>query len=258
MTTVTSPHPSLNIPHPPATSAAPPPLSGRGRGPAPPMLNAVIFDWDGVVVDSSAYHKRSWEILSGQILKPLPPGHFEMSFGRKNEAIIPALGWAHTPEEVADLAARKENIYRSLVREHGIEALPGVRELLSALRAEGIRTAIGSSTERANLDLPLGIMGLRPFFDVIVSGEEVHHGKPDPEIFLLAASRLGLPPAECLVIEDAHVGIEAAQRAGMNVLAVATTHPLDQLGAATAAVQRLTDVTVDHLRALDSIPSAAA
>jgi beta-phosphoglucomutase family hydrolase len=214
------------------------------------MLRAVIFDWDGVVVDSSAHHERSWEILAAGRGLPLPPDHFKRGFGKKNNVIIPDLGWATDPAEVDALAHAKEEIYRSLVREKGIAPLPGVRDLLSALRTADIPRAIGSSTERANLDCLLDMMDLRTFFDVIVSGEEVVHGKPDPSIFLLAAERLGLAPADCLVIEDALVGIEAARRAGMPVLAVATTEPLEALRGATAAVPDLRGVTVDTLGAL--------
>ena len=214
------------------------------------MLRAVIFDWDGVVVDSSAHHERSWEILAAQRGLPLPADHFKRGFGKKNNVIIPDLGWATEPAQVDALAHEKEEIYRSLVREKGIEPLPGVRDLLAALRGAGVPRAIGSSTERANLDCLLDMMGLRLFFDVIVSGEEVVHGKPDPSIFLLAAERLGVAPADCVVIEDALVGIEAARRAGMAVLAVATTEPLEALRGATAAAPDLTAVTVDTLRAL--------
>ena len=214
------------------------------------MLRAVIFDWDGVVVDSSAHHERSWEILAAQRGLPLPADHFKRGFGKKNNVIIPDLGWATEPAEVDVLAHEKEEIYRSLVRAKGIAPLPGVRELLAALRTAGLPRAIGSSTERANLDCLLDMMDLRAFFDVIVSGEEVVHGKPDPSIFLLAAERLGFAPAGCLVIEDALVGIEAARRAGMPVLAVATTEPLEALGGATAAIPDLRAVTVDTLRSL--------
>lgn len=192
-------------------------------------LRSVIFDWDGVVVDSSAHHERSWEILAAKRGLHLPPDHFKRGFGKKNNVIIPDLGWATDPAEVDALAKEKEEIYRSLVREKGIEPLPGVRALLDALHKKSIPRAIGSSTERANLDCLLDMMDLRRFFNVIVSGEEVIHGKPDPSIFLLAAERLGATPAECVVIEDALVGIEAAKRAGMPVLAVATTEPLDAL-----------------------------
>ena len=214
------------------------------------MLRAVVFDWDGVVVDSSAHHERSWEILAAKRGLPLPPDHFKRGFGKKNNVIIPDLGWATDPAEVDALAREKEEIYRSLVREKGIEPLPGVRELLAALQTAEIPCAIGSSTERANLDCLLDLMDLRKFFRVIVSGEEVVHGKPDPSIFLLAAERLGVAPAECVVIEDALVGIEAAKRAGMPVLAVATTEPLEALGSADAATASMVEVTPGRLESL--------
>ena len=212
------------------------------------MLRAVIFDWDGVVVDSSAHHERSWEIVAESRGLPLPKDHFKRGFGKKNNVIIPDLGWASTPGEIEALAREKEESYRALVREHGIAPLAGVRELLAALQNENIPAAIGSSTERANLDLLLDLMDLRRFFQVIVSGEEVTHGKPDPSIFLLAAERLGHAPRYCLVIEDAHVGIEAAHSAGIPVLAVATTHPLSELQDADAAVESLMDVSIETLR----------
>ena len=213
-------------------------------------LRAVIFDWDGVVVDSSAHHERSWEILAAKRNLPLPADHFKRGFGKKNNVIIPDLGWATEPADVDALAHEKEEIYRSLVREKGIAPLPGVRDLLAALEAHGIPCAIGSSTERANLDCLLDLMHLRKFFRVIVSGEEVVHGKPDPSIFLLAAERLAFAPADCVVIEDALVGIEAAKRAGMPVLAVATTNPIDMLDSADAAVADMTQVTLQHLASL--------
>jgi len=213
-------------------------------------LRAVIFDWDGVVVDSSAHHERSWEVLAERRGLPLPADHFKRGFGKKNNVIIPDLGWATEPVQVAALAHEKEEIYRALVREKGIEPLPGVRALLDALRGENVPCAIGSSTERPNLDLPLDLMGLREFFRVIVSGEEVEHGKPDPSIFLLAAERLGRAPGECVVIEDALVGIEAARRAGMPVLAVATTNRLEDLGAADAAVPTMAGVNPELLAGL--------
>jgi HAD superfamily hydrolase (TIGR01509 family) len=211
---------------------------------------AVIFDWDGVVVDSSAHHERSWEVLASRRGLPLPSDHFKRGFGKKNNIIIPDLGWATAPDEVGALAHEKETIYRSLVREHGIEPLPGVRELLISLQAAGVPRAIGSSTERANLDLLLDLMDFRPFFDAIVSGEEVEHGKPDPAIFLLAAQRLGAQPGACVVIEDAFVGLEAARRAGMKTLAVATTNTLEALQEADLAVASLVGITPDVIRAL--------
>lgn len=214
------------------------------------MLRAVLFDWDGVVVDSSAHHERSWEFLAARRGLPLPPDHFKRGFGKKNNVIIPDLGWATAAREVDALAHEKEEIYRELVRKHGITPLPGVRDLLAELLAAKIPCAIASSTERANLDLLLDIMDLRCFFAAIVCGDDVEHGKPDPTVFLLAARSLGVPPAECVVIEDALVGIEAAKRARMHVLAVATTEPLSELHGADKAVENLALVTLEVLQTL--------
>ena len=212
-------------------------------------MKGVIFDWDGVVIDSSAQHERSWEILAEEISRPLPEGHFKLGFGKKNQVIIPEiLGWATDAAEIAALSDRKEEIYRELVRQSGVQILPGARELVSALRLEGIPRAIGSSTPRGNLDAIFAATGLGELFDAVVCGDDVVHGKPAPDVFLLAAQMLGLPPAECLVVEDAHAGIEAAHRAGIPVLAVATTNPLSELAAATGAVESLADTTPAFLR----------
>ena len=212
-------------------------------------MKGVIFDWDGVVIDSSAQHERSWEILAEEISRPLPEGHFKLGFGKKNQVIIPEiLGWATDAAEIAALSDRKEAIYRELVRQSGVQILPGARELVSALRLEGIPRAIGSSTPRENLDAIFAATGLGELFDAVVCGDDVVHGKPAPDVFLLAAQKLGLPPAECLVLEDAHAGIEAAHRAGIPVLAVATTNPLSELAAATGAVESLADTTPALLR----------
>ena len=211
-------------------------------------MKAVIFDWDGVVIDSSAQHERSWEILAKEISKPLPDGHFLLGFGKKNALIIPEiLGWAIDPAAITALSDRKEEIYRELVQATGVLVLPGARELLAALREARIPRSIGSSTPRVNLDAILPLTGLAELFDAIACGDDVTHGKPAPDIFLLAAQKLHMPPADCLVIEDAHVGLEAARRAGMATLAVATTNPLADLQYADAAVESLASVTLDFL-----------
>jgi beta-phosphoglucomutase family hydrolase len=216
-------------------------------------MKGVIFDWDGVVIDSSAEHERSWEILSDEISRPLFPGHFKRGFGKKNELIISEiLGWSEEPEMIQKLANRKETIYRTLVRQRGVQILPGARELLAALQAESMPRAIGSSTPRENLEAIFSATGLGDFFDAVACGDDVVNGKPAPDVFLLAAQKLALAPADCLVIEDAHAGIEAARRAGMPVLAVATTNPLGELGAATRALESLVGATPSLLREIHS------
>ena len=206
-------------------------------------MKAVIFDWDGVVIDSSEQHERSWELLAAETRRTLPAGHFKAGFGKKNQEIIPGiLRWTDDPAEVARLGDRKEVLYRELVRSGGVRVLPGARELLVALRDEGIPRSVGSSTPRSNLEAIFAATGLGELFDAVVCGDDVSRGKPAPDVFLLAAERLGIPAADCLVIEDAHVGLAAARAAGMKVLAVATTHPLAELGAADAAVESLAGV----------------
>ena len=128
--------------------------------------------------------------------------------------------------------------------------LPGSRELLTALKQAGIPRAVGSSTSRINLDAIFASTGLGEFFDVVVSAEDVINGKPAPDVFLKAAELLGIPPQRCIVFEDALFGIEAARRAGMKVVAVATTNPLELLSHADRAVQSLAEISIQELQSL--------
>ncbi|MEM7395069.1 MAG: HAD family phosphatase, partial [Verrucomicrobiota bacterium] len=182
---------------------------------------AVIFDWDGVIIDSSRQHEQSWDIVAERYGLPLPEGHFKRGFGMKNEKIIPeVLQWTTEPEEVRKWADIKEATYREIITADGLEPLPGVTGLLDGLMEREIPCAVGSSTPRENLECALGLLGFRDAFRELVAGDDVVNGKPAPDIFLTAAERLGIEPGQSIVIEDAHVGIEAAKRAGMPVVAV--------------------------------------
>lgn len=206
---------------------------------------AAIFDFDGVIVNSAAYHEVSWDRLAEEEGRTLPPGHFKMGFGRKNTHIIPhILRWADDEQEIERLSRRKEALYREIVEEKGIEPLPGVREWLDVLKAKEVPCAIGSSTERLNLECVLEATGLLDYFQALISADDVTTGKPDPEVFLLAAEKLGCSPSDCIVFEDAHVGIEAAHAAGMKVVAVTTTHAREELGKADIVVDKLSDLSI--------------
>ncbi len=210
-----------------------------------------IFDWDGVVIDSSAHHEESWERLAKETGYQLPPGHFKKGFGMKNEFIIPnLLHWTADPVEIGRLSLRKEALYREIVLEWGLKPLAGVVTWLTQLNEAGIPCAIGSSTHRLNIETGLASIGLKDRFQVIITAEDVSHGKPDPEVFLNAASRLTVPPESCVVFEDALVGIEAAHRGGMKVVAVATTNPIELLNGADLAVHQLDELSVTCLREL--------
>jgi len=207
-----------------------------------------IFDWDGVIINSAGQHELSWERLAKECGKTLPEDHFKRGFGMKNEVIIPELlGWTTVPVEIRILSLRKEAIYREVVREQGMTALPGVEPWLRMLAEGGIACAIASSTHRENITTTLDVLGLEKFFSVIIAAEDVSRGKPDPEVFLTAAKKIGVEPADAVVFEDALVGITAAQAAGMRVVAVASTEPKEKLAHANWVVDRMDELSVAQL-----------
>jgi beta-phosphoglucomutase family hydrolase len=218
-------------------------------------LRGAIFDWDGVVIDSHAAHERAWEMLAAELAAPLPPGFFKATFGMRNDRIIPGYtGWAkpHETELVRELGLRKEAVYRDVIRCDGIAPLPGVVKLLRELQRSGIPCAVGSSTDRENIELIMSVTGLTPYFAAIAAAEDVQRGKPDPQVFLCAAEKIGRDPRDCVVFEDAPVGIEAALRAGARAIAVCTTHPPETFASSGAhrTVRSLEEVDAATLRDL--------
>ncbi len=178
----------------------------------------------------------------GQVM---PGDFFKKSFGMRNQTIIPTFfDWIDDDDSqrIEQLGDRKEEIYRELIRRDGIEPLAGVVELLRALKASNIPCCVGSSTPRKNVDTIMEVIGLGESFVDITAAEDVNEGKPHPAVFLKAAEKIGRNPEDCVVFEDAHVGIEAGLRAGMRVVAVATTHPADTLGDAHFVFDNLTEV----------------
>jgi HAD superfamily hydrolase (TIGR01509 family) len=218
-----------------------------------------IFDWDGVIIDSSHLHRRSWELLAHEIGRALPPDHFLRGFGMTNETILmELLGWTRALEVARQWSLRKEEIFRDLVRQNSIQSLPGVERWLGELSRAGVPRIIASSTHRANIEMILQRLRLPPFAG-IVSAEDVTRGKPAPDIFLEAARRLGLPPQRCVVFEDSPAGIQAGRAAGMFVVAVTTTHPAASLPPADWVVGRLDELRVTDLEArLTQFPRPAA
>ncbi|NBS88311.1 MAG: HAD family phosphatase, partial [Verrucomicrobia bacterium] len=177
---------------------------------------SAIFDWDGVILDSSRHHEESWERLAKEEGRILPEGHFLKGFGRRNVEIMrDMLRWSEDLAEIQRLSLRKEELYREVVKDWGIESLPGVREWLERLKKEGIACGIGSSTEEKNVRLGLGLLGLGDFFQTAVTAEHVKRGKPAPDVFLEVARRLDANPAQCVVFEDAPAGVEAGRAAGV-------------------------------------------
>ena len=210
-----------------------------------------IFDWDGVIIDSGKLHKESWRRLAKELKQTIARDSFIRGFGMKSQQIIADIHrWSQDPAEISRLTDRKEELYREILAETKIAPLAGVTDWLNRLRAAGIPCAVASSTPRANIDAVLVRLGLKEVFAVVVSAEDVVHGKPDPEVFLTAAERLQLKPGQAVVFEDAHVGIEAARAAGMTVIAVATTHPQEQLQAADLIVTQLDELSIAQVGVL--------
>ena len=218
------------------------------------QLEGIIFDWDGVIIDSHDQHEKSWFMLANDQGKTLTSKQFRATFGQRNETIIPLLGWAdpQDKEGIKKLADQKEEYYRQLIKKDGIEPLRGAIGLLCALKDAGIPRAVGSSTPYENIKVVMEITGLEDLFDDVVASEDVVLGKPDPDVFLQAALRLAVEPESCAVIEDSPAGIRAAKLAGMKSVAITTTHSVESLAteAPDATVHELPKVTLDSLRAL--------
>ena len=191
-----------------------------------------VFDWDGVIVDSSRQHEESWDVISERHGLPLFDGHFKLGFGKRNEQIIPdILKWAQEPADVQRLADEKEAAYREIVARSGLQPLPGVPGFLDTLIGLGLRRVVGSSTPHKNIEAVMDIIGLTGKFEAVVAAEDVARGKPDPEVFLKAAGKIATSPENCVVFEDSFSGIEAGLAAGMTVVGIATTNPIEALRA---------------------------
>lgn len=189
----------------------------------------VIFDIDGTLVDNHAHHEEAWYLWGQRNDKPIDRAYYrEHLYARTNDRIFRTLyGDAISTDEIVRRAADKEAIYREL---YGpvMAPMPGLVDLLSALQRADVPCAAASNSDRVNVDFIIDGLDLRGFFRAVLSSDDVAHGKPEPDVFLLAADRLGLPPPRCRVFEDSAAGFEAARRAGMPVFAI-TSHA----GAAT-------------------------
>lgn len=202
----------------------------------------VIFDLDGVLVDTGWAHKRSWFDLAEKEGFSMSDEFFYSTFGMQNYMIIPMVTGQELPrDEVDRMADWKERRYREIIADR-LEPSDGAKDLLDELKEAGFLTAVGSSAPRANLDFVLERVNLRDCFDACVSGEQVTHSKPAPDTFLKAADKLVLAPNRCAVVEDAVQGVEAGKAAGMPVAAVTTTRKRADLTIADIVVDSLAEL----------------
>jgi beta-phosphoglucomutase len=210
----------------------------------------VIFDLDGVLVDSYHAHFASWRALYGELGLDYSEEAFAADFGRTSRDILRrTLGDSLTDQRVRELDERKEALFRDILQKD-FPAMDGAVELIDALYDDGLRLAVGSSGPPENIELSLAKLGRADKFAAIVTGADVTRGKPDPQVFQTAAGRLGLPAESCAVVEDAVHGIEAARRAGMIAIALTGTAPRDELKHANIIVERLRDLSPKLIRRL--------
>ena len=194
-----------------------------------PHLSLAIFDHDGVLVNSLENHQYAWLELGRRSGLPITSEFVHATFGMTNPSIFQRLlGDGQDPAELQRYGDLKESCYRDVAREK-LALMDGVRELLDALTASGVLLAIGSSAVLPNLELTIDVCGLHGRFASIASLEDITRGKPDPEVFLVAARKAGVEPARSVVFEDAPVGIMAAKAAGMRAVGVTTSHPAKAL-----------------------------
>ncbi|MCS7305819.1 MAG: HAD family phosphatase [Thermoguttaceae bacterium] len=223
----------------------------RAMGLPEPSPLGVIFDMDGVLVDSYWAHLKSWQIVAAQEGRQITEQEFAATFGRTSREIIASWPNAcYTDEQIAQLDRRKEAAFRELLAAH-FTPMPGVHQMLERLAQAGFRLAVGSSGPPENVAMVLDRLGWKDRFAAVVHGMDISRGKPEPDVFLLAAQRAGLQPANCVVVEDAPVGIEAAHRAGMKAIGlISTGRTAEQLAAADLVVHHLEEITPQQILAL--------
>jgi len=189
----------------------------------------LIFDMDGVIVDNYSWHLNAFVEFGKKHGLKITKEEFSKYFGSTNHLIMNSLFNKNlTKDEITALAEEKETIYRELYRPF-IKPVEGLPAFLKYAFSQGIAVALATSAPHENVNFTLEATGLKKYFNVITDSSMVKHGKPDPEIYLLTAAKLGVPPSECIVFEDSVPGILSAQQAGMQVIGVATTHKPDEL-----------------------------
>jgi beta-phosphoglucomutase len=214
------------------------------------IQKAVIWDMDGVIVDTALDHFRSWQYAFQQEGKIFSEEDFQRIFGQRNDTIIrDILGKDIPHSKIDEVAGVKEEYFRHNVLRN-LKPFPGVIKLLNTLRENSIGAAIASSAPLENIELILRGLSIRSYFQAIVFGKEVSEGKPSPQVFLLAAKKLGSEPCDSLVVEDAVAGVAGAKSAEMKCIAVTNTHPADKLSAADLIVNSLEKVGLVELNAL--------
>lgn len=210
------------------------------------MKTGVIFDWNGVIFDSSEYDKRSWEMLADECGLELSAGYLNKSFGHSARfTISKILNWSSEPQRVNELSERRETLLRQIFTQESAEPQPGIRALLQALKDREIACAIACPAFREEITWLLELLDLKSYFPIVIAHGNVQTPVSEAEAFQLAAKSLECDPSECIAVQSTLAGIEAARSAGLKTIAIATLNPKSLLERAGA------DVVFDSIRDLN-------
>jgi len=213
------------------------------------MADAVIFDIDGVLIDSYQAHFDSWRALGAEHDIGISRQMFAQSFGRTSRDIIELWWGPLTDQKIAEIDNRKEALFREVI-DADFPAMPGALDLIDALHEAGFALVVGSSGPPENVDLVMRKLDREAYFGARITGMDVTRGKPDPQVFQMAGQRLGIEPKRCAVVEDAIAGIEAANAAGMTSIALTGTAKSDALSAADLIVDSLDQLSAEIIQGL--------
>ena len=218
------------------------------------MITGAIFDMDGVLLDNLDFHLQAFQLFGEEQGRTLTNQEIQAVFGRKNADMLRALlGRTLTQEEIRRYEARKEELYRELIRPRLRErVVGGLLEFIRSLRRERFGIALATSGPIDNVNMVLDELNVRKDFDVIVTGDQVEQGKPHPEAFIISAEQLNMPTSHCVVFEDSFSGVEAALKAGCKCVALATTHTEEELGhiSPDRIIATFREITVTELQDL--------
>lgn len=194
------------------------------------MPMAVIFDMDGVLIDSTDAHLRAWQWMGRELGTEVTAEMFARTLGNGNHHTIPMLfGDGFSQPELDDIALRKEEVFRSILRNDGLPVMPGAPELLERLAAAGWRMALGTSAPAENADCVMELLPGSRHIAARINSTMVKNNKPAPDVFLLAATMLETDPRRCVVIDDSPTGLTAAERAGMGRASLTSSYPRREL-----------------------------
>lgn len=210
---------------------------------------ALIFDMDGVIADTADLHQKAWiDFLNDLDLQMSPEAFRNRFFGRTNrEVFSEVLNRPLREEELDELISKKEVLYRQYAQGK-LKPLAGLEDFLKSARAEKIPIALATSAPQINVEFILRETNLTDYFAHITSAEEVQRGKPDPQVFEITAKKLNFEPKRCLVFEDSHAGLEAAQKANMKVIGIASTHPAGAISGDYPVVKDFTEVDLKMVK----------